>query len=115
LVTILAGELIKSDVGKQAAQVGTVLSATAIASGYSRDHEDQADRVGLRYAFQAGFNVNKGPRLRKRFSYKYGDQSKVKNLFFGDHSRASVRAALLREEIKHNHYKQPKTAAAATK
>lgn len=115
LVTILASELIKSDVGKQAAQAGTVLSATAIASGYSRDHEDQADRVGLRYAFQAGYNVNKGPRLWKRFSDKYGDQSKVKNFFFGDHSRASVRAELLREEIKHNHYKKPKTAVTAAK
>ncbi len=108
LVTILAGELIKSDVGKQAAQVGTVLSATAIASGYSREHEDQADRVGLRYAYQGGFNVNKGPRLWKRFSDKYGDQGKVKNFFFGDHSRAAVRADLLREEIKHNRYKKPK-------
>lgn len=115
LITILAGELIESDLGKQAAQVGTVLSATAIASGYSRDHEDQADRVGLRYAFQAGYNVTKGPRLWKRFADKYGDQGKVKNFFFGDHSRASVRAELLRDEIRHNHYNKPKKVVPATK
>ena len=32
-------------------------------NGYGRGLEDQADRVGLRYAYEAGYDISKGPRL----------------------------------------------------
>ena len=37
--------------------------ALAWQNGYGRTHEDQADRVGLRYAYEAGYDITKGPRL----------------------------------------------------
>src|SRR5262249_30388688 len=40
----------------------TLFGAAAWKNGYGRDCEDQADRVGLRYAFEAGFDIRKGPR-----------------------------------------------------
>lgn len=113
LVTILAAEKVDSKLGQQAAQIGTIITASAIASGYSRSHEDQADRVGMRYAYEAGFDVKKGPKLWKRFADKYGDQGKVQNFLFGDHSRASARAQLLKDEIRFNRYKQPRTPPTA--
>jgi Zn-dependent protease with chaperone function len=101
--SVVAGEAIDNVAASSAAQLGTVLGASAIASGYSRDHEDQADRVGLRYAYEAGYDVSKGPALWERFSEKYGESGKTVNFFFGDHSRASKRRELLLLELERNY------------
>jgi len=42
------------------------LSLLAWGSGYSRNLEDQADRVGLRYAYEAGFDVERAIDLWSR-------------------------------------------------
>lgn len=84
-------------------QVATMLGATAWTNGYGRSHEDQADRVGLRYAAEGGYDVRKGPALWNRFAAKYGDSSKVANFFFGDHSVAQDRARNLTREIRLNY------------
>jgi Zn-dependent protease with chaperone function len=76
---------------------------TTIVNGYSRDAEDQADRVGLRYAFEGGFDVRKGPPLWDKFAKKYGDQAGAANFFFGNHSSAEARAKNLRREIALNY------------
>jgi len=46
----------------------TVFVASALTNGYGRDLEDQADRVGLRYAYEAGYDVGRGPALWQRFA-----------------------------------------------
>jgi len=99
----VAGEAIESDTGAMAAQTGAVLGASAASAGYSREHEDQADRVGLRYAYEAGYDVTKGAELWQRFARKYGESSVAVNFFFGDHSRSSKRAALLQQQIHYNY------------
>ena len=101
-----AGELlsgIDSAGARTAAGVGTMVAGSALVTGYSRDHEDQADRVGLRYAFEAGYDVTKGPGLWQRFAEKYGETDKVVNFFFGGHSRSSKRQELLTREIDLNY------------
>jgi predicted Zn-dependent protease len=80
-----------------------VLGASAWTSGYGRSHEDQADRVGLRYAAEGGFDVSKGPGLWNRFAQKYGNSPKALNFFFGDHSVAQDRARNLAREIALNY------------
>jgi predicted Zn-dependent protease len=70
---------------------------------YSREFEDQADRVGLRYIYEAGYDVSKAPALWKRFAERYGDGDKVTNFFFGDHSLAQDRAKNLQREIAANY------------
>jgi predicted Zn-dependent protease len=77
--------------GRRAATLGTLLSVSAWQSGYSRDLEDQADRVGLRYAHEGGFDVSQGPALWKKFRKKYGEDSAATNFLFGSHSRPSDR------------------------
>jgi hypothetical protein len=79
------------------------LGASAWANGYGRSHEDQADRVGLRYAYEAGYAVRKGPRLWDRFARKYGSENRVTNFFFGDHEVAKARARNLRRELRLNY------------
>ena len=77
-------------------------------SGYGRGMEDQADRVGLRYAYEAGYDITKGPRLWNRFAKKYGEGNKVANFFFSDHSQSAARATKLEKEIAFNYPDGPK-------
>jgi hypothetical protein len=84
---------------RQAAQ----LAASAWVNGYGRSHEDQADRVGLRYAYEAGYAIGKGPGLWDRFARKYGSENRVTNFFFGDHRVARDRARNLRRELRLNY------------
>lgn len=99
--------LLKNDMLKGAAQQATALGVTTFGNAFSRDYEDQADRVGLRYVYEGGYDVRKAPPLWRRFAEKYGDQDKVTNFFFGDHSLSTKRAAALEKEIARN-YSDPK-------
>jgi Zn-dependent protease with chaperone function len=89
--------------GRRAATLGTLLSVSAWQSGYSRDLEDQADRVGLRYAHEGGFDVSQGPALWKKFRKKYGEDSAATNFLFGSHSRPSDRIRNLERELALNY------------
>ncbi len=93
--------------------LAAVLGATAYSNGYSRAMEDQADRVGLRYAYEAGYDITKGPRLWNRFAKKYGEGSKAVNFFFGNHSQSAARAAKLEKEIAYNYPDGPKPGGPA--
>lgn len=98
-----AEESIDNKSKRVGAQLGTLLLASALTSGYGRSQEDQADRVGLRYAWEGGYDVERGPTLWDRFARKYGNSNKVVNFFFGDHSVAQARAKNLRREIELNY------------
>ena len=102
----LGASQVKSGIAKDAAQAGAALGVTTFNNVYSRGFEDQADRVGLRYAYEAGYDYTKAPKLWQRFAEKYGDQSEVENFFFGNHSVSTKRAAALQKEIQNN-YKDP--------
>ncbi len=75
----------------------------AFSNKFSRDYEDQADRVGLRYVYEAGYDYTKGPALWRKFAKKYGDQNKFSNFLFGDHSISTARASHLENEIQNNY------------
>ena len=102
-VVAVAEESVKDQNKRAVLQVATLLGASAWASGYGRSHEDQADRVGLRYASEGGFDVQKGPQLWNRFAEKYGNSSKFVNFFFGNHSVAQDRSRNLTREIALNY------------
>jgi predicted Zn-dependent protease len=78
-------------------------SLLAWQNGYGRDLEDQADRVGLRYAHQGGYDVSHGPRVWQRFRQKYGEEDRVSNFFFSNHSQATARQGNLEREIALNY------------
>jgi Zn-dependent protease with chaperone function len=98
-----AAEEIDDRTSRQIVQLATVFAALAWKNGYGRDHEDQADRVGLRYAYEAGYDITKGPALWDRFARKYGEPGKVANFFFGDHSLSRARARKLERELALNY------------
>jgi Zn-dependent protease with chaperone function len=99
----VAAESVDDDKAKAVIGLAGVFSLTAIKSGYGRDLEDQADRVGLRYAYEGGFDPASAPRLWERFRAKYGDQNRVVNFFLGDHSTSSARIRNLNREIALNY------------
>jgi predicted Zn-dependent protease len=103
LAALAAAEAIDNKGLRAVAQVGSVLGFGAWMNGYGRDLEDQADRVGLRYAYEGGFDVAAAPAVWQRFLEKYGDGDKVTNFFFSDHSTAAARRKHLEEEIRFNY------------
>ena len=103
VAALAAAEVIDSGGLRALAQLGSVVGFGAWMNGFGRDLEDQADRVGLRYAHQAGFNVSQAPGVWQRFLDKYGDQNKVTNFFFSDHSTAAARRQNLEQELRFNY------------
>ena len=64
-------------------------------NGYGRSHEDQADRVGLRYAYEAGYDITRGPELWRRFARKYGQENAdhVLDMLFGNYTHLCLLAS----------------------
>ena len=85
----------------------TGLGASALVTGFSREFEDQADRVGLRYAWEGGYDVTKGPALWQKFKTKYGETDKISNFFSGDHSRPTERIRNIQRQIDLNYKGTP--------
>jgi len=102
-VAALGADKINNDLAREAAKQATALSVTTFGNSFSREYEDQADRVGLRYVYESGYDYKKAPALWTRFAQKYGDQDKVTNFFFGDHSLSAKRAKNLQAEIARNY------------
>lgn len=100
---LTAAEEIGDKGKRQLVQLAGLFAALAWQNGYGRSHEDQADRVGLRYAFEAGYDVSKAPAMWERFADKYGREGKLVNFFFSDHSASHERASRLRRELAVNY------------
>ncbi len=94
---------IKSPTAQQLGALGGQLGLSALMSGYSREYEDQADRVGLRYVYESGYDVTKGPGLWQKFKEKYGEEDKLSNFFTGDHSRPTERIKNIQRQLKLNY------------
>lgn len=93
-----------SDVGWVAgADLARFLSLNAWHSSYGRNLEDQADRVGLRYAYEAGFDITRGPPLWERMHREHGQLNRVASFFFGSHSRPTERQRNLERELQINY------------
>ena len=116
-VAMMGASKIGNSTMRTVAQQATSLGYSAFNNNYSRDYEDQADRVGMRYAYEAGYDPTKGPELWHKFAARYGDMPKIQNYFYGNHSTSGDRAKNLEREI-HNNYSTkldpPTTARTAT-
>jgi len=80
--------------------VGLNLGMAAAVNGYGRTLEDQADRVGLRYAVETGYDPRESPKVWDTFNDVYGEESKTENFFYSNHSTNEVRKQNLKDEIE---------------
>ena len=87
------------DVGQVAAIAGTRMWTI----GYGSDLEAQADRVGTRYAFEAGYDVYAGPEIWARFRERYGYMAYDTETLLEAHVKPDDRIANIEREIDINY------------
>ncbi|HEX7880408.1 MAG TPA: M48 family metalloprotease [Candidatus Eisenbacteria bacterium] len=102
-VALFGASQIDNSTVRALSQQATSLAYSAFNNNYSRDYEDQADRVGMRYAYEGGYNAKVGPDLWRKFAARYGDMPKIQNYFYGNHSTSGDRARNLDREIRMNY------------
>jgi predicted Zn-dependent protease len=100
---MIGASKIGNGLARTVAQQAASLGYNAFNNTYSRQYEDQADRVGMRYAYEAGYDGTVGPELWHKFAAKYGDMPKVQNYFYGNHSTSDDRAKNLQHQIDMNY------------
>jgi predicted Zn-dependent protease len=66
-------------------------SMKASVSGHGRANESEADVVGLDYMVKAGFDPREAPGTFEQLMKEYGDQTAIKNFFYGDHPTNKAR------------------------
>lgn len=84
-------------------QLGATLSLSAAMNGHGRNLEDDADRIGLNYAIDAGYDPFEAPEVWRIFMRHTGDRNAVANWFFSDHSTHRARIGNLTQEINRFH------------
>jgi len=82
------------------ASILTLIEA-AIRNGYARSLENQADRIGLEYMVNAGYDPREAPRVWKLMTKKLGDHPT--NLFWSNHDNNTTRRSYLMLEIRNNY------------
>ncbi len=87
------------DVGQVAALAGTRMWT----AGYGSDMEAQADRVGTRYAFEAGYDVYAGPEIWERFRERYGYMAYDNETLLEAHVKPDDRIENIEREIEINY------------
>ena len=113
LTAAVAGEMVSGmNPGRAqwAASAAHELAFNAWTHHYDRKDEDQAGRVGLRYAAEAGYDVTAAVRLWQHVLQTRGDQGAADDFFYGNHSLTVVRIAHLQEEIRNNSPQRRKRA-----
>jgi hypothetical protein len=87
--------------GKYNLSDALTLTQAAIQNGYSRNLENQADRVGLEYMTAAGYDPREAPRVWKQMTKEYGNQAT--NVFWSSHDNNAVRRSYLMNELRNNY------------
>lgn len=99
LAMILGGAILGGQTG---AQLGAI-AAQAFSNKYSREAEDQADRTGLFYMTQAGYDPREAPKVWGEIS-KNTRQGSISNFLYSDHSTARARLKNLNRDIAYSYY-----------
>ncbi len=74
-----------------------------LSNKFGRGLEDQADRVGLFYMYEAGYDPREAPKVWRQLS-KTIKSDAVSNFLYSDHSSAVARLRNLNREIAYSYY-----------
>jgi hypothetical protein len=81
------------------ANLANAIVATA-RNGFSREMENQADRLGLEEIIQAGYDPREAVRFWKVMAQNYGDRAET---LFDTHHNHTTRRSFLMNELKNNY------------
>lgn len=98
LIGAAAGTVLGQQSGILVARIGYGL----MSNKFSRELEDQADRVGLYYAYQAGYDVREAPAIWRKLIGIYNEGS-VGNSLYSDHPSMMARLKGTRRETVLNY------------
>ncbi len=93
------GDSAEVSLGRALLEVGATLALDAAINGHGRDQEDAADRIGLHYVFDSGYDPFQAPEVWHLFNEHVRDQQAVTNWLFSDHSTHRARISNLTREI----------------
>lgn len=97
----------------QLAEIARVL----VARGFSREHEYEADRLGVRYAHRAGFDASAALGFMQRLRAAEGRDPDRFEVFFRTHPALADRIVRLRDHLRELGYRvaapRPRAAGAA--
>ncbi len=93
-----AGKVLGQESGELVTKLGYVL----MSNKFSGDMEDQADRVGLYYAHQAGYDVREASKIWRRLMGDYNETT-VGNFLYADHPAMLARLRDMRREVVFNY------------
>ncbi|MDQ3800452.1 MAG: M48 family metallopeptidase [Acidobacteriota bacterium] len=95
----VAGAATKTNAVALAGNIGLQI----MSNNFGREQEDQADRVGLYYMAQAGYDPREAPKVwRERL--KFVKEDAVSNFIYSDHSSAFARLKHLNRELAFSYY-----------
>ncbi|MEM4202605.1 MAG: M48 family metallopeptidase [Candidatus Methanomethylicaceae archaeon] len=88
--------------------LGTIADLTKFGLGIfsnklSRGMENQADRVGLFYMYEAGYDPREAPKVWREL-LKVVKEDAISNFIYSDHPSAQARLKNLNREIAYNYY-----------
>ncbi|MGI8639825.1 MAG: M48 family metallopeptidase [Pyrinomonadaceae bacterium] len=98
IIGAAAGKALGQEAGESITKLGYVL----MSNKFSGDMEDQADRVGLYYAYQAGYDVREAPKIWRRLMGNYNETT-VGNVLYADHPAMLARLRDMRREVVFNY------------
>lgn len=96
------GTAVAAAYGNRALVDALTLVQAAIANGYQRYLENQADRIGMEYMLAAGYDPRQAPRVWKNMSMKMGGDSPT-NVFWSSHDNNTTRRSYLMSELAINY------------
>ena len=89
-------------------------SMNAAVSGHGRAAETDADVVGLDYMVKAGYDPREAPKTFEQLLKEHGDQTSMKNFFYGSHPTNKTRIEHLNGLVASNYSKVPGDAIVNT-
>lgn len=95
------GAAVADGVGASEVAAAVKVVESAMANGYNRKLENQADRVGMEYMVTAGYDPREAPRVWKIVAQKYGDSTTTS--FWQSHENSSTRRSYLMASIRNNY------------
>lgn len=83
------------------------ITAVAAVTGYSREHETEADREGFKAMLKAGYDPEEAPKLFSHLKKEVEEEKKPEPFFFGTHPRLEERLENYLELLKSEKTRAP--------